>query len=416
VTDQAAFLSPAARDALDARLGDYAQKTGHQVIVYIGNTTGGVPIEDWAVRAFARWRVGRKGIDDGVALFIFSDDRKLRIEVGYGLEDKLTDAAASRIIRERMVPRIRAGDRDGAVNAGVDAILAAVGAPAGTAPAAGQPAQAPPQHVPLWVWIVGAFVLVGFVRFAIRHPFLASMLMTNIGSGRRDRWGGGGGGFGGGGFGGGGVGTAGPFVLSGSYKVSLVVDGKTVDTKTLRVNDDPDVVLTSVERKRMFDQAMEMHTLQARLVDAATAHRSLAQQITQLATRLNDRSDVPGDVKSAFDAVKKDVDALATKLAIPAGGRGGGGRGAAAESLLARLGQAKNGLMAGMAPGEQTTTAYADVKTQAPKAIADLNAAIAKATPLAASLTRYNLTLTVPAPVKADTAAPARKTTNGSRG
>jgi uncharacterized protein len=207
VTDEAAFLSPAARDALDARLGAYAQKTGHQVIVYIGPTTGGVPIEDWAVRAFARWRVGRKGIDDGVALFIFSDDRKLRIEVGYGLEDKLTDAGASRIIRERMVPRIRAGDRDGAVNAGVDAILGAVGVPPGAAPDAGLPAAAP-QHVPLWVWIVGAFVLFGFVRFAIRHPLLASMLMTNIGSGRRGRWGGGGG-FGGGGFGGGGFGGGG---------------------------------------------------------------------------------------------------------------------------------------------------------------------------------------------------------------
>src|SRR5205814_6631808 len=74
---------------------------------------------------------------------------------------------------------------------------------------------------------------------------------------------GGPGGFGGGFFGGGPT-TAGPFVLSGSYKVSLVVDGKTVDTKTLRVNDDPDVALTAVEKKRMFDQALEMHALQAR--------------------------------------------------------------------------------------------------------------------------------------------------------
>jgi len=227
---------------------------------------------------------------------------------------------------------------------------------------------------------------------------------------------GGSGGFGGGGFGGGGVNTAGPFVLSGSYKVSLIVDGKTVDTKTLRVNDDPDVVLTSVERKRMFDQAMEMHALQARVTDAAAAHRSLAQQITQLATTLNDRSDVPADVKSAFEAVKKDVEALAPKLAIPAGGRGGGGRGNAPEALLAKIGQAKNGLMAGMTPGEQTTTAYADAKTQAPKAIADLNAVIAKAAPLASSLTRYNLTLTVPPPVKAESTAPARKSTSGARG
>jgi photosystem II stability/assembly factor-like uncharacterized protein len=226
------------------------------------------------------------------------------------------------------------------------------------------------------------------------------------------------GGFGGGGgFFGGGANTAGPFVLGGSYKVSLIVDGKTVDTKTIRVNDDPEVALTSVDRKRMFDQAMEIHALQAPVTDAATAHRSLAQQIAELSTTLSSRNDVPADVKNAFDGVKKDVDALAPKLAIPAGGRGGGGgRGGANESLLARIGLAKNGLMAGMTPGEQTTTAYADVRTQAPKTIADLNAAIAKAQTLAASLTKYNLTLTVPQPVKVETTSPARKSTNGPRG
>ena len=58
-------------------------------------TTGGVPIEDWAVRAFAEWKVGRKGLDNGVALFVFAEDRALRIEVGYGLEDRVPDALAS---------------------------------------------------------------------------------------------------------------------------------------------------------------------------------------------------------------------------------------------------------------------------------------------------------------------------------
>ena len=100
----------------------------------------------------------------------------------------------------------------------------------------------------------------------------------------------------------------------------------------------------------------------------------------------------------------------------PQGGRGGGGggRGGQNDSLLAKIGQAKNGLTAGMSPGEQTNTTYADVKAQAPKAIADLNAAIAKATTVAGSLTRYNLTLTVPQPVKAPDAA-ARRTTNSAR-
>jgi photosystem II stability/assembly factor-like uncharacterized protein len=224
------------------------------------------------------------------------------------------------------------------------------------------------------------------------------------------------GGFGGGGFGGFGATVNGPFVLSGAYKVSLVVDGKTVDTKPLRVTDDPDVALTAVDKKRMFDQAMEVHTLQARVTDAATAYRSLAQQVNDVAAAVASRSDVAAEVKSSLDALKKDLDALAPKLAIPQGGRGGGGRGNAPESLLAKIGQAKNGLMAGMTPGEQTTTAYADARTEAPKAIADLNAAIAKAAPLASSLKIYNLTLNVPPPVQAPASAGGRKSTNGPRG
>src|SRR5262249_56152751 len=86
-------------------------------------------------------------------------------------------------------------------------------------------------------------------------------------------------GFGGGVFGGGPT-TAGPFVLSGSYKVSLIVDGKTVDTKPLRVNDDPEVALTAVEKKRMFEKALETPKLQERNTEAGTAARSLMPQMT----------------------------------------------------------------------------------------------------------------------------------------
>ena len=106
-------MSPGAADSLDSRLADYERSTGHQLIVYIGQTTGDAPIEDWAVRAFERWKVGRKGIDDGLVLFIMAADRKLRIEVGYGLEAQVPDAIASRVINDVIVPRIQAGDRDG---------------------------------------------------------------------------------------------------------------------------------------------------------------------------------------------------------------------------------------------------------------------------------------------------------------
>ena len=108
-------MSADAVRSLDSQLEAYERSSGHQLLVYIGKTTGGVPIEDWAVRAFQAWKVGRKGLDDGLALFIMADDRRLRIEVGYGLEGQVPDAMASRIINEVIVPRVQAGDRDGAV-------------------------------------------------------------------------------------------------------------------------------------------------------------------------------------------------------------------------------------------------------------------------------------------------------------
>ncbi|HZL20396.1 MAG TPA: TPM domain-containing protein, partial [Polyangia bacterium] len=173
VTDRAAFLSPSVTGQLDARLDAYARQTGHQLLVYIDHTTGGDPIEDWAARAFQHWRVGRKGIDDGVVLFIFSDDHHLRIEVGYGLEGAVPDAVASRIINERMVPRIQNGDRDGAVRAGVDALTAAIGAPAN---AAGQGAPAP-KPIAAWKLVLGLVMLILLLGFAATHPGLAWLML-----------------------------------------------------------------------------------------------------------------------------------------------------------------------------------------------------------------------------------------------
>lgn len=203
VEDHAGFLSEPTRAALDARLEGYEHATGHQVVVWIGKTIDGAALDDWAVRTFAAWKIGQKGKDDGVAMFILADDRKIDIEVGYGLEDKLPDAIASRIIRDVMTPKLRANDRDGAVTAGVDAILASIEGK----PWAGAPAVAPvtprPQ-IPTAGWILGALALVAFVIFAITHPRMAMFLMWTIMSGGRGGFGGGGGGFGGGGFGGGG--------------------------------------------------------------------------------------------------------------------------------------------------------------------------------------------------------------------
>ncbi|MGH9139707.1 MAG: VPS10 domain-containing protein, partial [Vicinamibacterales bacterium] len=203
---------------------------------------------------------------------------------------------------------------------------------------------------------------------------------------------------GGGGFAGG-VNVNGPYVIGGVYTVALLVDGKTIDSKPLRVNEDPEVALTAVERKRMFDQAMEIHALQPRLIEAATAHAALTRQLADATTAVSAKSDVPADVKAALEALTKEVAALAPRVAAPAGGRGGGGRGQT-ENLSAKLTQAKNGLTAGMSPADPTVRAYTEVKAQTPRAIADLNAAIARATTLGATLLRYNVTLTAPAPVK----------------
>lgn len=211
VTDETGFLSPAARERLDRRLEAYERATGHQVVVWIGRTTGGQPLEEWAARTFEAWKIGRKGADDGVALFVLADDRQVRIEVGYGLEGQLTDARASRIIRDELVPRLQRQDRDGAVTAAVDGILAVLGGETG-APAA-RPA-AEPRDVP-WgrVVIIAIIVLLGLGLLA-RNPSLAAYLLWTLAAssrhgGRGSSFGGGGfsgggGGFGGGGFSGGG--------------------------------------------------------------------------------------------------------------------------------------------------------------------------------------------------------------------
>jgi len=197
-------MSPDAANALNGRLEDYERSTGHQLIVYIGQTTGDAPIDDWAVRAFKNWKVGRKGIDDGLVLFIMAADRKLRFEVGYGLEPVVPDAIASRVIQDVIVPRIQAGDRDGAVTSGMDAVMTVIGG--GGVP---QRARRNDGGRPLTWGQMIVFGVVGLIILFVlaTNPSLAIYLLASIlsgGGGRRGRDGFGGGGFGGGGWGGGG--------------------------------------------------------------------------------------------------------------------------------------------------------------------------------------------------------------------
>jgi uncharacterized protein len=212
VTDTAGFLSAATVQTLDTRLEAYQQQTGHQVIVYVAPTTGDSPIEDWAVRAFKQWKVGRQGKDDGVALFIFTKDRKLRIEVGYGLEATLTDAQASRILREAIQPELSAGRPDAAVTAGVDRILQTLGGETARAPTAADATGA--VELSPGVLLLIALVVFGLLILAVRNPWTALWLLTNILSSSRN--GGGGSSSGRGGFSGGG-GRSGGGGASGSW-------------------------------------------------------------------------------------------------------------------------------------------------------------------------------------------------------
>jgi uncharacterized protein len=215
VTDTANFLSPEAVRTLNDRLRQYQQRTGHQLIVYIAPTTGDVPIEDWAVRAFAKWKVGRKGLDDGLALFVMPQDRKLRIEVGYGLEPVVPDAIASRVIYEVMVPRIQAGQHDQAVSAGIDSLIATIDKQPGAFPppaSRSRPEPAPASALQSIFWGILGILIVGLL---VTHPRLALFfLMSILSGGGRSR--GGGYGWGGGGFGGAG-GRSGGGGASGSW-------------------------------------------------------------------------------------------------------------------------------------------------------------------------------------------------------
>ena len=204
--------------------------------------------------------------------------------------------------------------------------------------------------------------------------------------------GGGGGAFGGGG-------NPGPYVLPGIYNVGLVVDGKLIENRPLRVMADPEVALTGAERKRMYDMAMEMHEWQRRIGELNSSIAAISRQMPALQKTIESRADLPADLKPAFESVDNALLEMTAKLAPPAAGRGagGGGRGTAADTPVARLNQAKTGLMGGMPATAQTTDAYKRARAEMPQTIDEVQALIDKAQALSATLAKHNITLTVPA-------------------
>ena len=124
VVDQTGTLSAGDISSLTQKLKDLETRKGSQVAVLIVPTTEPETIEQFSIRVADAWKIGRRKIDDGALLVVAKNDRKLRIEVGYGLEGSLTDASARRIIDEIIVPKFRTGDFAGGISAGVDRIIA----------------------------------------------------------------------------------------------------------------------------------------------------------------------------------------------------------------------------------------------------------------------------------------------------
>lgn len=122
VNDLAGLLDETARQSLEQKLADLEQATSAQVVVLTIPSLEGESLEDFSHRVASTWQLGQKGKDNGVLFLIAKNDRKMRLEVGYGLEGVLPDATCRRILDNLVRPRFRAGDFAGGIEAGVDAV------------------------------------------------------------------------------------------------------------------------------------------------------------------------------------------------------------------------------------------------------------------------------------------------------
>jgi len=220
VVDQAQILSPQAEAALTQKLEALETQTGRQFVVVTLRDLQGYEIADYGYQLGRAWGIGDKERDDGALLIVAPSERKVRIEVGYGLEGVLTDALSNVILQERVLPKFRAGDMEAGVLDGADAVIAQLTADEETARKAVQAAAQPRDKggdFPWWVWLIGLYIIIRIVggAFGGRRrgrrrdadwiiPWIVFSGMGR-GSGRGGGgWSGGGGGFSGGGFSGGG--------------------------------------------------------------------------------------------------------------------------------------------------------------------------------------------------------------------
>lgn len=126
MTDQTGTLSSSEQNALEQKLADFEKTKGSQVVVVLIPTTGDETIEQYTIRLAEAWKIGREDVDDGVIMLFAMSDRKMRIEVGYGLEGALTDALSKRIITNVITPEFRSGHFYRGIDGGVDVVLSVI--------------------------------------------------------------------------------------------------------------------------------------------------------------------------------------------------------------------------------------------------------------------------------------------------
>lgn len=176
VTDLTGTLSGEQRARLEASLERYERTKGSQIAVLMLPSTQPEAIEQFGIRVAEAWKLGRKGIDDGVIVIVAKADRRMRIEVGYGLEGVIPDAVAKRIVSEQMAPRFQAGDF-------ADGLIAAVDALTRVAAGAGLPAPAAPGRAGAVSGLGGeGMLLVAFIVAALLGRLLRFLFGDLLGS------------------------------------------------------------------------------------------------------------------------------------------------------------------------------------------------------------------------------------------
>jgi uncharacterized protein len=202
IVDQANIIPQATREALEPKLADLEQKSGIQLVVATVNTLEGQEIEPYANELFRFWKLGEKQKNNGVLLLVAPRERRVRIEVGYGLEGTLTDALTAVIIANAITPRFKTGDFGGGITRGVDDIVTVLTTDASEWQKRPSLRLDRPQasHPTNWV---GLLALGAFLVLLVISPGFRTLVFAMLLTGRGGRGGHGGGGFGGG-FGGGG--------------------------------------------------------------------------------------------------------------------------------------------------------------------------------------------------------------------